>query len=418
MANEEHVEILRKGVEVWNEWREDNPEVDPDLRSANLSEADLHQVDLHQADLSNAQLGGANLSEAALHQADFNETNLSKADLSYADLSGANLRDAYLREADLSGAALSRANLLRADLSRTNLSGAILCNAILCAATLRNAAVSGADLSGADLSGAILREADLSNAQLGGANLSEADFSNTIFIRATVASTTFATVQLSNVKGLESVRHSGPSSIGTDTLRLCEGKLPEKFLKGCGLADWEIEAARLYDPNLSADAVERIIYKIHDIRFRNPIQFYSSFISYSHTDEAFAQRLHDQLQERGVRCWLDKKKMKIGQKILSVVLDAIRVHDRVVLCCSRASLTSNWVQTEIEETFAKEKKDGREILLPLNLDGYLFDGWKGPLAVEVRKRLAADFTDTDKDEAKYKEQFERLVSALTDSKKK
>ena len=215
--------------------------------------------------------------------------------------------------------------------------------------------------------------------------------------------------------GLASVDHSGPSTLSIDTLRLCEGKLPDEFLKGCGLADWEIEAARLYNPDLSASEREEIAYKILALQRENPIQFYSCFISYSHADKDFARRLHDQLQARSIRCWLDKKKIRIGQKILPVVLDAIRIHDRVVLCCSSASLTSNWVQTEIEETLAKEEKAGREILLPLNLDGYLFEGWKGPLAVEVRKRLAADFTGCEQDEAKFEVQFERVVLALTDS---
>lgn len=31
MANPEHVEILKQGVDVWNRWREENPEVVPDL---------------------------------------------------------------------------------------------------------------------------------------------------------------------------------------------------------------------------------------------------------------------------------------------------------------------------------------------------------------------------------------------------
>ena len=41
MANPEHVEILKKGVEVWNRWREDNPEIEPDLSGEDLEEIDL-----------------------------------------------------------------------------------------------------------------------------------------------------------------------------------------------------------------------------------------------------------------------------------------------------------------------------------------------------------------------------------------
>ena len=41
----------------------------------------------------------------------------------------------------------------------------------------------------------------------------------------------------------------------------------------------------------------------------NPIEFYSCFISYSHADASFARRLHDALQGRGIRCWLDEHQL-------------------------------------------------------------------------------------------------------------
>ena len=36
--NEEHLQIIRQGVEVWNEWRQKNPELRPNLNGAILSE--------------------------------------------------------------------------------------------------------------------------------------------------------------------------------------------------------------------------------------------------------------------------------------------------------------------------------------------------------------------------------------------
>jgi len=46
-----------------------------------------------------------------------------------------------------------------------------------------------------------------------------------------------------------------------------------------------------------------------------PIQFYSCFISYNHTDKSFARRVHDTLQGRVIRCWLDEKQMIPGDDI-------------------------------------------------------------------------------------------------------
>ena len=57
MANKEHLEILRQGVEVWNKWRKENRDVAPDLREANLSGADLRLAILREADLSGASVG-------------------------------------------------------------------------------------------------------------------------------------------------------------------------------------------------------------------------------------------------------------------------------------------------------------------------------------------------------------------------
>lgn len=39
MANPEHLAILKQGVSKWNEWRKENPEVEPNLSYADLGSA-------------------------------------------------------------------------------------------------------------------------------------------------------------------------------------------------------------------------------------------------------------------------------------------------------------------------------------------------------------------------------------------
>jgi len=46
MANEEHVALLKQGVDAWNVWRRDKPDVVPDLRTAGLRGANLSKADL------------------------------------------------------------------------------------------------------------------------------------------------------------------------------------------------------------------------------------------------------------------------------------------------------------------------------------------------------------------------------------
>ena len=180
MANEEHLALLRQGVDAWNEWKANNPEVRPDLsfatgkgikiRGAKLNGADLSRANLSRADLSKADLIGANLSEA-----NFKEAYLSEADLIGANLIGADLSSADLIGANLIGADLQGVYFSGADLSKANLSGADLMGAKLIGAKLTGANLSGANLSGAYLLGAYLNGASLKGANLSGANLSRAN---------------------------------------------------------------------------------------------------------------------------------------------------------------------------------------------------------------------------------------------------
>ncbi|MFH7242027.1 MAG: pentapeptide repeat-containing protein [Spirulina sp.] len=154
MANQEQVALLKQGIKVWNAWRDGNPDVEIDLRFADLTAvgliaAKLSYADLSYADLSYAKLSYANLSEADLSYADLSYADLSYANLSEADLSYAKLRSANLSEANLSEANLSKANLSEADLSEANLSEADLSYADLNASQVLGANFTQATLTGA-----------------------------------------------------------------------------------------------------------------------------------------------------------------------------------------------------------------------------------------------------------------------------
>ena len=126
MANNEHLAILKQGVEVWNKWRDENQYVRPNLSGTDLSKADLSGANLGGAFLLQANLNGANLSGAFLVEAFLLDAKLSGAFLFDANLFDANLFDADLRWADLSGADLSGANLAMSQVIGTNFYNATL----------------------------------------------------------------------------------------------------------------------------------------------------------------------------------------------------------------------------------------------------------------------------------------------------
>ena len=58
MANQEHLDILKQGVDEWNRWRQKHPEILPDLREADLSEADLVETTMTQTTLTQCRIYG------------------------------------------------------------------------------------------------------------------------------------------------------------------------------------------------------------------------------------------------------------------------------------------------------------------------------------------------------------------------
>lgn len=283
MANAKNLEMILKGSVAWNEWRIKNPHASIQLNGAMLAKANLQGINLSRANLSEANLQGANLKGGNLHEA--------------------NLREADLYEADLSEANLSGADLCETDLSQANLREAILSETFFNGANLRGTLISGAYLNDVSFSGASFNDTQLTRVDLG------------------------------SVIGLESSVHDGPSSIGIDTIFLSQGKIPEVFLRGCGVPEEFIT----YLPSL----------------INKPIEFYSCFISYSHGDKAFARQLHDYLQGRGIRCWLDEHQLLPGHDIFEEVDRGIKMWDKVLLCASKDSLTSWWVTMRL---IARSKK--------------------------------------------------------------
>ena len=336
MANEEQLSILKQGVEVWNKWRENNPDIEIDLIDADLSETDLRKANLRKALLFRASLHAANLIEADLREAILWVTDFQAANLSTADF----------------------------------------------------------------------REASLIGATLKGSNLNKSVFSS-----ASVGAITFDHLDLSEVIGLENVIHEAPSDITLSTLMFSRGKIPENFLSGCGLNDWEIEEAKLYNPSLSNDEVNKALYRVYELRGSQALQISPLFVSYSHANSEFVDKVGKRLTKEGIRFWRDIHDMKSGR--LEKQIDrAMRLNPTVLLVLSKNSLSSDWVEHEVHNARGLEKEMGRDVLCPVALD----DSWKNsrwPKRVmeQIMEYNILDFSEWE-DDSRFEDMFRKLIDGL------
>ena len=376
MANLKQLDILSKGVDSWNLWRINNSQILP-----SLSEAGLHMAYLKEANLSRADL-----SDADLRMAELVEANLNGANLTWA-----NLNEAVLRNASLQRTKIQKANLARADLEGADLSRAVLTWATLGRANLRSTQLYEANLNAANLSGSDLSGANLSRASLIGANLTRTNLEGVDLSNCTIGGTLFGNVDLSVVKGLDTLIHLGPSPIGIDTVYKSRGKIPQVFLENAGVPK---------------DLIAYIASHIKETE-----KFSSYFISYADKDETFAHKIFSDLKEQGVRCWLVSERVRKKERYYPLIDAALNLHDKELLILSEHALESDSLEDEIYAAFEKEERTGKTIILPIMLDDSIRYSEKPWIDKVRRSRQIFDFT-LWQDAETYVEMFESLVREL------
>jgi hypothetical protein len=258
-----------------------------------------------------------------------------------------------------------------------------------------------------DLRGAYLVGVGLIIANLTGADLAGADFSQGIF-----GGTVLGNCDLSVAKELDLVLHASPSTIGVDTLYKSGGKNLEWFLRGCGLSDWEVENAKLYNPDLSNEEFIDIQYRIRELRFSQAIQIKPLFISYSHSDSAFVDMIEAHFKQKGIRYWRDIHHATAGR--LETQIDrAIHLNDTVLLVLSEHSTNSDWVEHEARKAREKERETGKDALCPVALD----DSWKSCRWPERLREQIMEYNILDfsgwRDEEVMGGMFSKLLEGLS-----
>lgn len=371
MTQQSYIDILIQGRTIWNAWRAHHPE------RIDLRDIDLVRADLRDANLARVRLDGAHLRFARLSGASLNGSHLRDADLRFAHLNGTHLIGADLTHADLHGAHLDGADLSRARLRFAHLSRAHLTEANLSFADLTNVDLMGTDLSRADLSGADLIGANLSRAELSGADLSH----------ARIGWTSFGDRDLRTIKGLETIRHEAPSPLSITTVYQSQGALPDAFLRGTGAP----ESFLVYLQALAA----------------TPIEHFHCVISYAPNDQDFAEQLSADLQRHTIRCWHAPK----DRKPRTLIGEALRLYDHLLLVLSQHSVKSAWVEKEVTAVLKQEQQRHKRVLFPIVLDDAIMHTPQTWAVALSRSRVLADFTRWKELDA-YQQALQQLLHAL------
>jgi len=366
MSKNDLIDKLYSGSQSWNEFHKNNSKIKIDL-----SGEEFISFDFSNYDFENCIFQSCNFDNS-----DFVKTNLLKCDFEQSKFARCRFH-----EANLSHANLTRTTFHECSLTNTNLNGSYLNSAYLYQSTIK-----------------------------------AGNFVKTNFNFSSLQNLSFITVDLSEAIDLDKVLPQGPSSIGLDTLAASKGRLPIAFLRGCGLNNLQIEISKLFENGMDPEQVNQIAYRICDLYYGNPIQFYSCFISYSSKDEVFAIKLYNDLQDKGVRCWYDKADLKIGDPIRKTIYEQVRIRDKFLVIISENSILSGWVGSEVEKAFSEERSQKVNKLFPIRLDNAVLtakDDWAETIRLE---KYIGDFSKWQ-DGQIYKQALSKLIEALQEEKK-
>jgi hypothetical protein len=125
----------------------------------------------------------------------------------------------------------------------------------------------------------------------------------------------------------------------------------------------------------------------------------SVFISYSHKDSVFVDKLSLALIERNVKVWKDKWRVSVGESFINKIQDGIEGAKFLCVVLSNNSVNSEWVKKEINAALIREIEEREIIILPV-----LIDDCKVPLL--LREKRYADFRD------KFSEGLKALLGAV------
>lgn len=184
-----------------------------------------------------------------------------------------------------------------------------------------------------------------------------------------------------------------------------------KFLRGCGLKDWEIESAKLYDPSLTPNEIAEIQHAVARLRADKPLQKHNVFISYSTTDSPFVDALESKLNGAGIHFWRDIHDAVAG-RLDQNIERGIRQNPIVLLVLSEHSTQSDWVEHEVTLATQLKHEIKHDVLCPIALDdAWKTCDWNAPLRTQIMKYTILDFSQWQDSKA-FDDAFRKIKTGL------
>ncbi|MFA9370133.1 MAG: toll/interleukin-1 receptor domain-containing protein [Labilibaculum antarcticum] len=94
----------------------------------------------------------------------------------------------------------------------------------------------------------------------------------------------------------------------------------------------------------------------------------SIFISYSHKDKDFVDKLALILVDKRIKVFVDRWEMKLGDSITTKIQDAISDASYLMVILSKSSVGSDWCKREITTALMLELERKRVVLLPVIIE--------------------------------------------------
>lgn len=153
------------------------------------------------------------------------------------------------------------------------------------------------------------------------------------------------------------------------------------------------------DPAIMMDDLIEEAVHLKEERHRTDSNKIVAFISHSSKDKPFIRQLTTDLTKAGVSVWLDEQKILVGDSITEKVSQGLAESDYFLLALSEASVSSPWVQKELNSALISEIEKRKVKILPLKLS-------ECEIPTLIKDKKYADFTGS------YKSALNELIKSL------